>query len=64
MKQYDNVLIADNGMVLKRKADGMIYDSEVSLGNTYYIGGRKLEEPHMDTAEDFEEVSITEIPTE
>lgn len=51
-----NIIKADNGKVFRRIADGQIYGKEISLGYSYYINGVKLDEPHLDTAEDFEQI--------
>lgn len=56
-----NTIKADNGKVFRRISDGMIYDDEITLGYTYYIKGERLAEPHLDTADDFEEVDISEL---
>lgn len=53
-------IIAEDGFKFVRKADGLDYGTEVFLGNTWYIGGKKLDEPHMEVPEDFEEVEMTE----
>ena len=61
---YDNItstLSASEGKVLRRKADGMVYGESIMLGKTWYIGGKRLDTPHDDVPEDFEE---TEIPHE
>ena len=52
------VIMADEGKVFRRKGDttGFIYGSEVWLGYSWYINGVKLDEPHLDTPEDFEEI--------
>ena len=60
MKINGNVLTADEGKVFRRKADKMVYGDKVVLGYTHYIGGEKLKEPHLDTAEDFEETEAEE----
>lgn len=52
----NNHIIADEGKIFVRKADGMKYGSEIFLGNTYYIGKQKLDPPHKDTADDFIEI--------
>ena len=63
MNIQDNHIIADAGKVLRRIADGFIYGREIYLGYSYYINGVKLDEPHLDTSEDFEEIDDTsEIP--
>lgn len=54
------VLIADEGKVLKRKGTDEVFGSEIALGYSYYIGGIKLDEPHLDMPEDFEEVDAPE----
>lgn len=56
-----STLTASEGKVLRRKADGMVYGEIILLGKTWYIGGKKLDTPHDDVPEDFEE---TEIPHE
>lgn len=56
-----STLTASEGKVLRRKADGMVYGEIIMLGKTWYIGGKRLDTPHDDVPEDFEE---TEIPHE
>lgn len=53
-------IIADEGKVFRRISDGMIYGEEIYLGYSYYIGGEKLEIPHLDIPEDFEEIDKPE----
>ena len=55
-KNNSKHIIADEGKVFQRKSDGFIYGEEIYLGYTYYIGGKKLAEPHLDVIEDFEEI--------
>lgn len=55
-KNNSKHIIADEGKVFKRKSDGFIYGEEIYLGYTYYIGGKKLDEPHLEVVEDFEEI--------
>lgn len=57
---------AENGKVFRRIADGQIYGNEISLGYSYYINGVKLNEPHLDTEDDFEQIDepIRENPEE
>ena len=55
-KNNSNHIIADEGKVFQRKSDGFIYGKEIFLGYTYYIGGKKLDEPHLEVVEDFEEI--------
>lgn len=64
MTQNDNHIIADGGKVFRRIVDGTIYGSEIYLGYSYYINGVKLDEPHLDTPEDFEEIDNPEEITD
>ena len=55
-----NIIKADEGKIFRRIADGQLYGEEISLGYSYYINGVKLAEPHLDTAEDFEQIDELE----
>lgn len=57
-------LVADEGKWLRRISDGFIYGEEIALGYSYYIGGKELENPHLDIENDFEEVGIEDVPAE
>lgn len=52
----DGVLTASEGKVLRRKESGEIFGKVIHLGYSHYIGGVLQDPPHLDTAEDFEEV--------
>lgn len=54
----NKIIKAKEGKVFKRIADNKIYGNEVSLGYTYYINNKKLEEPYLETKDDFEEIDI------
>lgn len=41
----NNHIKASEGKLLRRKSDGYIAGSEIYLGYTYYLNGRKLGEP-------------------
>lgn len=64
MIQDNNHIIADDGKVFRRIADGAIYGREIYLGYSYYINGVKLDEPHLDVPEDFEEIDDPEDITD
>lgn len=64
MDIHDTHIIADNGKVFRRIADGTIYGREIYLGYSYYINGVKLDKPHLDTPEDFEEIDDPEELTD
>lgn len=55
------IIKAHEGKVFRRIADGTVYGNELDLGYTHFIGGKLLDEPHLDTAEDFEQI---DAPTE
>ena len=54
------IIKADTGKVFRRKDTNDIYGNEMSLGYSYYINGVKLDKPHLDIPEDFEEIEQTE----
>lgn len=56
MRTEGNTLIAEGGMVLRRKATGEVFGESAVLGYSHYIGGVRQKPPHKDTADDFEEV--------
>lgn len=56
MKQIDNHIIAEEGKVFRRIADGYNFGNEIYLGYVYYINDELLEQPHLSVPEDFEEV--------
>lgn len=56
MENEIKIITADEGKVFRRIADGQIYGKEISLGYSYYIGGVRLTEPHLDIPEDFEQI--------
>lgn len=52
------VIKAAEGKVLRRISDGWIAGEEIYLGYTYYLGGRKLDQPLLELPEHYEEVDI------
>ena len=52
----DRIIKAQEGKVFRRISDGFIFGKEINLGYTYYIGGKKLEEPLLELPEHFEEI--------
>ena len=59
----NKVIKANEGKVFRRISDGFIFGKEINLGYTYYLGGKKLEEPLLELPEHFEEIdeSIMEV---
>ncbi len=64
MKVVDNILYADEGKTLRRKEDKFMVGESIYLGFTNYIGGKRVDPPHQDTPEDFEEVSPEDLYNE
>lgn len=52
----DRIIKAQEGKVFRRISDGFIFGKEIHLGYTYYLGGKKLEEPLLELPEHFEEI--------
>ena len=52
----NNIIIAQEGKIFRRKSDGMIFGKEINLGYTYYINGQKLDKPLLELPEHFEEI--------
>ena len=52
----NNIIIAQEGKIFRRKSDGMLFGKEISLGYTYYINGQKLDKPLLELPEHFEEI--------
>ena len=59
----ERIIKAREGKVFRRISDGFIFGKEINLGYTYYLGGKKLEEPLLELPEHFEEIdeSIMEV---
>ena len=51
-------MYAGLGKTLKRIADGMDFGSEITLGYTHYLGGKKLDTPLWETSDHYERVEI------
>lgn len=54
------VITAGEGKVLRRISDGWVGGTEVYLGMTYYLNGRKLEEAIQELPEHYEEIDAPE----
>lgn len=53
-------LVAEEGMLLRRKSDGWVAGESVTLGYNYYEAGVGLSQPKMETPDDYEEIPIPE----
>lgn len=54
------IITPDEGKALKRTSDGLVSESEIWLGYTYYLNGEKLETPLLEKPEDYEEIDAPE----
>lgn len=52
----EKVIKASEGKVFRRISDGFIFGNEISLGYTYYLNGKKLEQSLLELPEHFEEI--------
>ena len=52
----NKIIKAQDGKVFRRISDGFIFGNEIRLGYTYYLGGKKLQEPLLELPEHFEEI--------
>lgn len=53
-------LVAEEGMLLRRKSDGWVAGESVTLGYNYYEAGVGLSQPKLETPDDYEEIHIPE----
>lgn len=60
MKVNKNVITAEEGKVLQRISDKMIFGKELHLGYTYYLGGELLNEPLYELPEHYQEIDETD----
>lgn len=49
------ILVAEEGMLLRRKSDGWVAGEQITLGYNYYEAGVGLSQPKMETPDDYEE---------
>lgn len=53
-------LVAEEGMLLRRKSDGWVAGESITLGYNYYEAGVGLSQPKMETPDDYEEFAKPE----
>lgn len=56
-----NHISADSGKIFLRISDNQVFGSEIYLGYTYYLDGKKLDVPLLELPEHFTEVDEPEI---
>ncbi len=50
------IITAENGKVLQRISDGVLFGDEVWLGKAFTIGGKRLKTPMQELPEHFTEI--------
>ena len=64
MEIKDNIISVPKGYLIKRLSDGALLGREYGIGYTYYMNGRKLEEPYLEQFADFCEVKETDVASD
>lgn len=59
-----NIITAEDGKWLRRISDQKMMSWRVHLGYTYYLGGKRLEEPLLELPEHYEEVDLPPMSEE
>jgi len=56
-----NKITADEGKLLLRKADNLLFGKELVLGYTWYINGERINPPHLEVPEDYRDSDYIEV---
>lgn len=56
-----NKITADEGKLLLRKADNLLFGKELALGYTWYINGERIDPPHLEVPEDYRDSDYIEV---
>lgn len=56
-----NKITADEGKLLLRKADNLLFGKELVLGYTHYINGERIDPPHLEVPEDYCDSDYIEV---
>ena len=56
-----NKITADEGKLLLRKADNLLFGKELTLGYTWYINGELQNPPHLEVPEDYRDSDYIEV---
>ena len=64
MKIDGRTIAPEDGKILRRKSDGWESWGKLTLGYTYYLGGKRLEEPLLELPEHYEEVDLPPMSEE
>lgn len=64
MTTNGKTITADRGKCLRRISDGKLMGHKVTLGYTYYLGGKRLEEPLLELPEHYEDADLPPMTDE
>ena len=56
-----NKITADEGKLLLRKADNLLFGKELILGYTWYINGELINPPHLEVPQDYRDSDYIEV---
>ena len=56
-----NKITAEEGRLLLRKADSLLFGKELTLGYTWYINGERVDPPHLEVPEDYTDSDYIEV---
>lgn len=56
-----NKITADEGKLLLRKTDNLLFGKELTLGYTWYINGELQDPPHLEVPEDYQDSDYIEV---
>ncbi len=56
-----NKITADEGKLLLRKADNLLFGKELTLGYTWYINGELQNPPHLEVPDDYRDSDYIEV---
>lgn len=59
-----NVITAEEGKWLRRISDKQMMGDKLTLGYTYYLGGKRLEEPLLELPEHYEDADLPPMTEE
>lgn len=64
MRIDGRTIAPEKGKILVRKSDGWQVWGKLTLGYTYYLGGKRLEEPLLELPEHYEDADLPPMTEE
>ena len=64
MRIDGRTIAPEDGKILRRKSDGWETWWKITLGYTYYLGGKRLEEPLLELPEHYEDADLPPMTEE